>query len=170
MNDKRDQPARPGQPSDGVTGQRRGRLRAAAAALPDALRRRLPLRDERGVALVEFALIAPVLFLVLLGMLDFGRAMNNWNDVTQLANEGARLAAVSTDPTSAVSSGASNYGLPAPTTSITCSGSKQTGDSVTVQVTVPYTWYVGKLVPFVLPSTLKSSATMRLEQDPTFSC
>ena len=170
MDDKRDQSVKPAPPSDGVAGQRPRRLTGAAAALPAALRRRLPVRDERGVALVEFALIAPILFLILLGMLDFGRAMNNWNDVTQLANEGARLAAVNTDPTPYVKSGASNYGFPTPTTSVKCSPSPQTGASVTVAVTIPYTWYIGKLVPFLLPPTLKSTATMRLEQDPTYSC
>ena len=33
-------------------------------------------RDERGTALVEFALIAPLLFLLLFGIIDFGRALN----------------------------------------------------------------------------------------------
>jgi Flp pilus assembly protein TadG len=127
-------------------------------------------KSERGVALVEFAFVAPILFLVLLGMLDFGRAMNNWNDVTQLANEGARLAAVNMNPSSPISTGASNYGLPTPTTAVTCTGAKSIGDSVTVQVTIPYTWYVGKFIP-LLPPTLKSTATMRLEQRPTaFAC
>ncbi len=122
-------------------------------------------KSERGVVLVEFAFIAPILFLVLLGMLDFGRAMNNWNDVTQLANEGARLAAVNIDPTSSINTGASNYGLQTPTTCITTS-SNQIGGAVTVKVTIPYTWYVGKFIP-LLPSTLTSTATMRLEQLPT---
>jgi Flp pilus assembly protein TadG len=55
-------------------------------------------RDERGTALVEFALIAPLLFLLLFGIIDFGRALNYYNEVTQLAGQGARAAAVNRNP------------------------------------------------------------------------
>ena len=53
--------------------------------------RRLPLGDERGVALVEFALVLPLLLVLLLGMIDVGKAVNYWNDETHLANEAARF-------------------------------------------------------------------------------
>ena len=52
------------------------------------------LRDNRGTALAELALVLPLLLVLLLGMLDFGKAFNEWIDETHLANEGARLAAV----------------------------------------------------------------------------
>ena len=55
-------------------------------------------RDERGTALVEFALIAPFLFLILFGIIDFGRALNYYNQVTQLAGQGARAAVVNRMP------------------------------------------------------------------------
>jgi Flp pilus assembly protein TadG len=55
-------------------------------------------RDERGTALVEFALIAPLLFLLLFAILDFGRALDYYNQVTQLAGQGARAAAVNRNP------------------------------------------------------------------------
>lgn len=55
-------------------------------------------RDERGTALVEFALIAPLLFLLLFGIIDFGRALDYYNQVTQLAGQGARAAAVNRNP------------------------------------------------------------------------
>src|SRR3954471_6137760 len=60
--------------------------------------RRLPLRDERGVALVEFALVLPLVLVLLLGMIDVGKAINYWNDETHLANEAARFAAVNKNP------------------------------------------------------------------------
>jgi len=59
----------------------------------------LLLADERGVALVEFALVLPLLLLLLLGMIDVGKAVNYWNDETHLANETARYAAVDNSPT-----------------------------------------------------------------------
>src|SRR5438477_9560363 len=57
------------------------------------------LRQEDGTSLVEFALVLPLLLLLLLGMLDFGKAINYWLDDTHLANEGARFAAVDNWPT-----------------------------------------------------------------------
>jgi TadE-like protein len=58
-------------------------------------------RNERGTALVEFALIAPLLFLLLFGIIDFGRALNYYNQVAQLAGQGARAAAVNRMPNGA---------------------------------------------------------------------
>ena len=57
--------------------------------------------EERGVALVEFALVAPILLVILLGILDFGKAFNYWIDQTQLASAGARWAVVDAAPGSA---------------------------------------------------------------------
>jgi Flp pilus assembly pilin Flp len=56
------------------------------------------LRNESGVALVEFALVLPLLMLIVVVILDFGRALNYWIDTTHLASEGARLAAVDRIP------------------------------------------------------------------------
>jgi hypothetical protein len=51
------------------------------------------------VALVEFTLVAPLLMLLLFGMLDFGKVLNYWLDETHLANMGARMAVVENWPT-----------------------------------------------------------------------
>ena len=60
-------------------------------------------RDEDGQALVEVALALPIILIVILGIVDFGRAVNYWNDENHLAEIGARYAAVgslpSNDPT-----------------------------------------------------------------------
>jgi hypothetical protein len=53
---------------------------------------------ERGTAVVEFALIAPLLFLLIGGIIDFARALNYYNDLTQLAGQGARAAIVAANP------------------------------------------------------------------------
>lgn len=55
-------------------------------------------REESGVALVEFALVLPLLLLVLFGVFEFGRVFNYWIDETHLANEAARWAAVDRNP------------------------------------------------------------------------
>lgn len=51
-------------------------------------------RRQRGVALVEFALVAPLLFLLLFGIVEFGWAFLQYLDTRHGAREGARLAAV----------------------------------------------------------------------------
>ena len=48
----------------------------------------------RGQALVEFALVFPVLILILLGIFEVGRAVFAYNTIGNAAREGARVAAV----------------------------------------------------------------------------
>jgi len=55
-------------------------------------------RTRRGQALVEFALLLPFLLLLLLGVIEMGRAWNVKQVLTDAAREGARLAVVA-DPT-----------------------------------------------------------------------
>ena len=55
-------------------------------------------RNERGTAVVEFAVIAPILFLLVFGLIDFARGLAYYNDLTQLAGQGARAAAVNRNP------------------------------------------------------------------------
>jgi Flp pilus assembly protein TadG len=49
---------------------------------------------DRGSAAVEFALLFPLLLLIVFGVIDFGRALNAQITLTQAAREGARLAAL----------------------------------------------------------------------------
>jgi Flp pilus assembly protein TadG len=51
-------------------------------------------RRDRGAVAVEFALLFPILLLLIFGMIDFGRALNAQITLTQAARTGARLAAV----------------------------------------------------------------------------
>ena len=55
-------------------------------------------RDERGQALVEFALIAPLFLMLIIGVIQFAVALNFWFDLNRLANQGARSAAVNCGP------------------------------------------------------------------------
>ncbi|GAA2490462.1 TadE/TadG family type IV pilus assembly protein [Terrabacter carboxydivorans] len=51
-------------------------------------------RSERGASAVEFAIVLPVLFLVVAGIVDFGRAYFTQIELTNAAREGARAAVV----------------------------------------------------------------------------
>jgi Flp pilus assembly protein TadG len=55
-------------------------------------------RDRSGQALVEFALVVPIFMLLVMGVIEFGRAWNLQQTITEAAREGARRAAVF-DPT-----------------------------------------------------------------------
>jgi Flp pilus assembly protein TadG len=59
-------------------------------------RRRWPFRwlagDERGVEILEAALVLPILLTLLLGMFWLGRAYNVYQTITRAAREGARFA------------------------------------------------------------------------------
>jgi len=52
------------------------------------------LRSEQGQTLVEFALILPLLLLLVLGIFEFALAFNTKNDLNFLANTAARYAEV----------------------------------------------------------------------------
>ena len=56
-------------------------------------------RSERGATLVEFALIVPLLLLLVFGIIEFGFLFNSDSNVNQAARAGGRTAAIlSTDP------------------------------------------------------------------------
>jgi Flp pilus assembly protein TadG len=140
------------------------------------------LADQRGTSLVEFALILPILALILFGLLDFAKAFNYWNDQTHLAAEGARFAVVNSNPGGSQSlqqylqqqadtselRGRAVVCVSFPTNPDTGT-SGHVGDPVTVTVKSLYNW-----LPFVSsrarlsPSiTITGNATMRLEAPPT---
>ena len=52
------------------------------------------VRSNRGNAVIEFALVFPLLLLVSFGITEFGRAWMTMNILTSAAREGVRLAAV----------------------------------------------------------------------------
>lgn len=50
----------------------------------------MPGRNTRGQAMVEFALLSGVFFVLLMGIFDFGRAIGNYISIAEAAHEGAR--------------------------------------------------------------------------------
>lgn len=53
---------------------------------------------QRGVAAVEFALIAPIVFLLLFGIVEFGLALWRKQVLTSAVREGARKGVLATNP------------------------------------------------------------------------
>jgi Flp pilus assembly pilin Flp len=135
------------------------------------------VRNEDGAALVEFALVLPLLLLLLIGMLDLGKAFNYWIDETHLANEGARYAAVNKNPgpgaslqqsiKSQADSAALRDELEVCIT-FPGAGGAVIGEPVQVRVSSNYTFldFIADRLD-VTDKTISSTSTMRLERTPT---
>ena len=54
--------------------------------------RKLAFRRHGGQSMVEFALLAPIFFLLLLGTMDLGRGIYIYNSISDAAREGTRAA------------------------------------------------------------------------------
>ena len=64
------------------------------------MRSRKFLRNEEGAAVVEFALVMPILALIIFGIIDFGRAFYTVNNIISAVREGARYGAILATPMS----------------------------------------------------------------------
>ncbi len=51
-------------------------------------------RNQRGVAAVEFALVASIFFMLLIGAMEMGRVLFYWNTTAEATRLGARIAVV----------------------------------------------------------------------------
>ncbi len=60
----------------------------------ESLNRRRRRRHRRGQSLVEFALVLPVLMLLLLIGIDFGRVFLGWVTLNNVVRDGANFAAL----------------------------------------------------------------------------
>lgn len=129
--------------------------------------KRIPnLRGEEGQAVVELALVVPLLLFILFAIIDFGLALNQYNDTTNLSNLAARATAVLSSSNStpgsctyqgktyttlvgyvdcegAIQGALSNVAVTVCDASATNSGGQwtiNTGDSLSVRVNSTFSW------------------------------
>ena len=130
--------------------------------------------NDRGANLVEFALLAPLLLLLVFGIIEFGWLFGQFNDVRHGAREGARFAAVNAGNEVQVRDTvcSSMEGLSAGMSSIIVDltrGGVNVGDQSTITVTANVTSLSGvPLITTFLPNQLTSTVTFRQEQMPTW--
>ena len=127
---------------------------------------RIRIREEKAQTMTEFALVLPVLALLLFGVIQFGIVFNNYVTLTDATRAGARKAAVSrqySDPagTAIAAVRASAHDLNQGDLSPTVSSSWQPGSDVTVTATYPYS--ISLLGMVVKSGRLSSSTTERVE-------
>ncbi len=100
------------------------------------------MRSERGATVVEFALILPILVMLVFGIVEFGRGYNAKITVTHAAREGARVLALTADA-SAAELAAKNAATSLDAGSITVTSSACTpGTPASVTVQYPFTYEV----------------------------
>jgi len=128
------------------------------------------------VALIEFAIVLPVLLLILFGILYFATFLNYSTDETHLATEAVRYAAVNNNPSSsqtlqAYMASQASPGLQSTSSMVTnavkvyvyyptgSSGAQGTSVRACVTATVAFLPYLG-----FGSTTIAQTATMRVEQ------
>jgi Flp pilus assembly protein TadG len=127
-------------------------------------------KSRQGAAVVEFAVVAPVLIMFLLGIIECGRMVMVQQALTTAVREGARTAIVEGTPVAtaekAVQSFLAGTGIRGGKISITPheTGLLAHGQPVTVSISVPFTEVSWLPNPFFFRNTtLTSAATMRRE-------
>ena len=128
------------------------------------------VRDQRGQTAVEFALVAPILIVLLLGIIQVGIAFHDYVTITDAARAGARKAVVArfTGGTTATTEQAvrnaasdldqSKLGVNVNPPALTTAGS-----TVTVTATYPYSIDIPLLGLTVMSGNLTATAKEDLE-------
>jgi len=123
---------------------------------------------QKGQALVETALVLPIIILILAGIMDFGLLFNNYLVIANAAREGARSAAVGSSDSSINSLIASMTAtLDQTKVKITIApvdSSRKKGDEVTVTVQYDYT-LITPVISAIIPNPVhvKTKTVMRVE-------
>lgn len=128
------------------------------------------LREQRGQTAVEFALVAPVLIVLLLGIIQVGVAFHDYVTLTDAARAGARQAIVVrfnggdlTAAQQAVRNSASTLDQSQLGVSITDPSWTTSGSVVTVTTTYPYSINIPLLGIQVVKGNLTATAKEQLE-------
>lgn len=117
---------------------------------------------DRGSAAVEFALVIPLVFLVILGVAEVAVVAKGQLEVVHAAREGAREAATSPDPAVAVAAVKSALGEVGATARVTVRRPHVVGAVAVVEVAVPHRLAAPIFGGFAVE--LRGHASMRVEQ------
>jgi Flp pilus assembly protein TadG len=128
--------------------------------------KRISIRNQQGQTMTEFALVLPVLALLLFAVIQFGIVFNNYETLTDATRAGARKAAVSrqaSNPTAAAETAVRNSAtdLKQSDLKVTINSTWQPSADVTVTATYPYK--VSLLGLVVKAGNLSSKTTERVE-------
>lgn len=131
-------------------------------------------KNESGASLLEFALIAPMLIMLVMGIIDFGWLLSQQQDVRHGAREAARLAAVNAGDVAAMTGLACDAMQVSTGATITFDrGTGLVGATAGVTMTAPVNSLTGfSQLPFagsIYPSTFTEALSFRLEQQASWT-
>jgi Flp pilus assembly protein TadG len=147
---------------------------AGASLRPDYCKLEKPCRSyrryRRAAAAVEFAIVAPVFFLLVLGMIEYGRMVMVQQVITNASREGARQAVLDGATTAEVQTVVTDYlasgSITGATVTVTPNPptNAEFGDPVTVAVSIPFSQVSWLPSPMYLGGkTLIATTVMRRE-------
>jgi len=128
---------------------------------------------SRGQSLTEFALVLPVFLLILMGIIDFGRAVYAYNTLANASRAGVRLAIVDQSATAITNRARTTaIGLPAGDVAVTVGPTPACAKiGCPTSVTVTYQWrpitpVIGNVVGSIALSSTTSMPVERLFTSP----
>jgi Flp pilus assembly protein TadG len=155
--------------------QTRSALKASEGCVCDEMRSRSRRSGtgnkslRRGAAVTEFAIVAPVFFLMVIGFIEFGRALMVKQVLVNASRVGARMASTTGSTSSGVQTAVTNYttGVAVPGVTATVTPDPATaaaGTTITVTASVPFSTVSWMKSPWFLSGkTLTASSQMRKE-------
>jgi Flp pilus assembly protein TadG len=130
-------------------------------------------RGEDGVIAVEFALLLPILIILIAGVLEFGLTLYIQEVITNASREAARAGIVIGDPRPTAEevmnvalTYLTNFGVSCETSCISVTGAQgNSGDDLTVSVDLPYQFMMlpSFIDGFVGEISLRAATTMKQE-------
>lgn len=125
------------------------------------------IKDQKGQSLVEFALVLPLLLLLICGVVDLGRLLFAYSSLNMTAQESVRLGGLGRTDAEIINYAKTHlvYGNSSKlTVTITPNGStRKSGDNVKVALTYPLP-FITPIMSNIIPTPILSTdSTIRVE-------
>jgi Flp pilus assembly protein TadG len=119
-----------------------------------------------GQGIVEFALASTIFLMIVLGTIDFGRAIFLAAELRNAVREGTAVGRVQPANTTAIRSAVVNHGtgngIPSGNVTVSCTGSCSTGGTITVSASIGFQAVTQSLLG-IAPITMSASSTVDIE-------
>lgn len=123
------------------------------------------LRNREGQSMVEFALVLPLLLLMLGGIIDFGHAFYQYSSIENVARDVARRASINStvkatdkEITDVLATLPANWAA-----TVTIAGKRISGEPVTATVTCKSQTFFGGITKAAIPDPLTTRVTAAQE-------
>lgn len=127
------------------------------------------MKSEKGQSLVEFALVVPVLVLLLFGIADFGRAFHAYLTIDHAGREAARAASIGEKDIEKIKQIAKDNGTSIGLTKgmVSVSLGVPPSNDATIKISYPFTFItpvIGEIAKKLKFDKLEDTTVMRIEK------